>query len=280
MRILIILLWLIFWSLGSVVMTRFADGVTRSKLRGFFFGYSQCPQCNHRLHPKDLVPLVSYLAQWEKCRYCKKEIPRIYPVLELLCAWTFLITYFLLKDFWIETLVFWLLMNRFLILLLIYDLQRYELHMVIRVLLTTLGIVANINISGGSDWNALMSTIIFGVTFLLIYFFAKRYVKMRFWKNEEWFGQGDIFLAVSIWVLFPIILSFHHLSFSLMMLINVLILFVLMSSIIGLIRAWLQYLVTKKASKIIPFFPAMIIAFWILAWKLSFFISLLFPLAW
>ncbi|MEI6672221.1 MAG: hypothetical protein WCL02_02420 [bacterium] len=57
--------------------------------------------------------------------------------------------------------------------------------MMIRVLLTALGIVANINISGGSDGNFLMSAIMFGITFLLIYFFAKRYVKMRFNIHEE-----------------------------------------------------------------------------------------------
>ncbi len=280
MRIVMIFLWLIFGSLGSVVMTRFSDGVTRAKLRGFFFGRSECPNCKHKLAARNLVPVVSYLVQWGKCEYCKKKISRIYPVLELLCAGVCVVTYFLLKDFWIEALVFWLLMNRFFVLLLVYDLQKYELHMILRVLLMALGIVANINISGGSDWNALMSAIMFGVIFLFFYLFAKRYVHMRFKKHEEWFGQGDVFLAVSIWILFPIILSFHHLSFSFMLLAKVLILFVLMSSIIGLVRAWLQYLITKKVSKIIPFFPAMIIAFRILAWKLGFFISLIFPLAW
>ncbi|MFA6256443.1 MAG: prepilin peptidase [Candidatus Absconditabacterales bacterium] len=283
--LLIIILGLIFGSLGSVVMTRFADGVTRTKLHGFFFGRSQCPDCKHTLKAKNLIPVVSYLVQGGKCAYCGKKISRIYPVLELLCAGIFLITYFLLKDFGIETLVFGLLMNRFLILLLIYDLQKYELHMVIRVLLTTLGILANINISGGNDGNFLMSTIIFGVTFLLIYFFAKRYVKMRFKKNEEGFGEGDIYLAVDIGLLFPIVLSFHHLSFSRMMLVNVLILFVLLSSIIGLLRAGLQYFLNGKLKiengklNIVPFFPAMIIAFRLLSWKLGFFISLLFPLA-
>gem|GEM_PF-3499353 len=76
-------------------------------------------------------------------------------------------------------------MNRLLVLLLVYDLEKYELHMVLRVLLTTLSIVANINISGGSDGNFLMSTIMFGATFLLIYVFAKRYVHMRFKQHEE-----------------------------------------------------------------------------------------------
>ncbi|MCX6823622.1 MAG: prepilin peptidase [candidate division SR1 bacterium] len=274
-----IFLGLIFGSLGSVMMTRFSDGITRTKLRGFFFGRSQCPDCKHILKAKNLVPVVSYLVQGGKCAYCKKKISRIYPVLEILCAIVFLITYFLLKDFGMETLVFGLLMNRFLILLLVYDLQTYELHMVLRILLTTLGVVANINISGGSDGNFLMSTIMFGMTFFLIYVFAKRYVQMRFKKHEEGFGQGDVFLAVSIGLLFPIVLWFQHLSFSLMLLAKTLILFVILSSIIGLIGTGGAYLITKKARKIIPFFPAMIIAFWILAWKLSFFISLVFPLA-
>lgn len=280
-------LWLIFWSLGSVVITRFSDWITKKNLRGFFFWRSECPECKHKLWARNLIPVVSYLIQWGKCAYCKKKISRIYPVLELLCAGVFVATYFLLKDFWIETLVFWLLTNRLLILLLVYDLQTYELHMVIRVLLTALWIVANINISGGSDGNFLMSTIIFGVTFLLIYLFAKRYVHMRFKKHEEWFGQGDVFLAVSIWTLFPIVLSFHNISFSWMTIVNVLILFTLMSSIVGIIRAWLQYgfqklfhnskfWILNSALKIIPFFPAMIIAFWILAWKLPYFITLIF----
>ncbi len=291
MRFLLCILWFIFGSLGSVILTRFADGVTRDKLRGFFFWYSECPHCKHRLHAKNLIPVVSYLVQWGKCEYCKKKISRIYPVLELLSAGVFVTTYFLLKDFWIETLTFWLLMNRFFILLLVYDLRKYELHMILRVLLTALGIVANINISGGSDGNALMSAIMFGVVFLLIYLFAKRYVHMRFKKNEEGFGQGDIFLAGSIWLLIPIILSFHHLAFSRMTMINVLILFILMSSILGLIRAWLQYIcgrwkvegrkisefwILNSELKTIPFFPAMIIAFWILAWKLPYFITLIF----
>ncbi|MEI7919278.1 MAG: hypothetical protein WCH65_03600 [bacterium] len=45
--------------------------------------------------------------------------------------------------------------------------------------------MANILVSGGNDGNALISTVIFGGTFLLIYFFAKRYVRMRFDRHEE-----------------------------------------------------------------------------------------------
>lgn len=57
--------------------------------------------------------------------------------------------------------------------------------MIVRILLLTLGIVANINLSGGSDGNFLISTVMFGGVFLLMYLFAKRYVSIRFHHRGE-----------------------------------------------------------------------------------------------
>lgn len=281
-----IILWLIFGSLGSVLLTRFADGVTRTKLRGFFFWNSQCPHCHHRLTTKNLIPLVSYLVQWGKCEYCRKKISRIYPVLELLCAGIFVATYFLLKDFWTPILIFWLLTNRLLILLLVYDLQKYELHMIARILLTIAWILANLLLTAWNLRYAFLTAVLFGGVFTGIYFFAKRYAKMRF-NQTEWFGEGDIYVAVTIWIIVPIVLSLQWIIFSRWTIMNVLILFVLMSSIIGLIWSGSQYIFQKifhnsefwtlnSKLNIIPFFPAMIIAFRIIAWKVQFFINLLF----
>lgn len=303
MRIIMVVLWLLFWSLGSVVITRFADGLTRAKLHGFFFGYSKCPHCKHRLHPRNLIPVVSYVVQWWKCVYCKKKISRIYPVLELLSAGIFLATYFLLKDFWTPILIFWLLTNRLLLLLLVYDLQKYELHMIVRILLMICWVLINIFAPGWNVRYGFLSALVFGWLFTAIYFFARRYTKIRFKKIGDWFGQGDIYLAVTIWMFTPLILTLSWILFSWWMLANVLILFVLLSSIIWLIWAWLQYLFAKifgtrdlelgewsisssslvpgpSLLEVIPFFPAMIISFWLITWKLTFFISLLFPLAW
>ena len=287
MWILILCLWLIFWSLGSVILTRFSDGITRTKLRGFFFWYSQCPQCKHRLVAKDLVPVVSYLFQWGKCRYCGKKISRLYPVLELLCAWMFVLSYFLLKDLWNSMLVFWLLTNWLLILLLVYDLLEYELHMTIRILLVVVWILMNIFVPEWDIVHALLSAVLFGVVFMGIYFFAKRYAKMRFKKTMEWFGQGDVYLAASIWMFIPLLLSIRWIAFSWWILLNVLILFILLSSILGLIWSGFQYLVWKlilnsqpsilnSQLNIIPFFPAMILAFWIISRKTLYFITLFF----
>ncbi len=298
----IVILWLIFGSLGSVVMTRFADGVTQAKLRGFFFWYSQCPQCKHRLKAIDLIPVVSYLVQWGKCRYCWKKISRIYPVSEVLCAGIFVLTYFFLKDFWTTTLIFWLLTNRLLILLLIYDLQTYELHMIAWILLMIVWILANVFAPGWNIRFAFLSALLFSGIFLCIYLFAKRYAKLRFKKDMEWFGEGDIYLAAGIWILVPIVLSFHNIPlFSWWMIINVLLLFIVLSSILGLIRSGFQYIWNLKFTiwnlqfgnrsttfenselwilhstlHIIPFFPAMIIAFRLIVWKAPYFISLFF----
>jgi len=286
MRILIALLWLIFGSLGSVILTRFSDGVTQKKLHGFFFWFSECPECKHRLTAKNLLPLISYLIQGGKCWYCSKNIPWIYPVLEILSAWIFLLTYFFLKDFWTWILVFWLLTNRLLILLLVYDLRTYELHMIVRILLVITWILANIIAPGWNLRYAMLSVLVFAWVFMWIYFFARRYAKMRF-DQAEWFGQGDIYLASVIWLFLPLVLSLQWMIFSWWTIINVLILFTLLSSILGLIRSVFQFFIKKIFNNspsvlhnlslaIIPFFPAMILAFWIITWKGSYFISLIF----
>ncbi len=46
------------------------------------FPPSHCPNCNHPLAVKDLVPLFSWLALRGKCRYCHAPISPRYPVVE------------------------------------------------------------------------------------------------------------------------------------------------------------------------------------------------------
>ncbi|MFN4033168.1 MAG: prepilin peptidase [Fimbriimonadales bacterium] len=47
------------------------------------FPPSHCPACGHRLGVRDLFPLLSYLAQGGKCRYCRAPIPTRYFLVEL-----------------------------------------------------------------------------------------------------------------------------------------------------------------------------------------------------
>ncbi|GAA5534902.1 prepilin peptidase [Deinococcus aluminii] len=48
------------------------------------FPPSHCPQCDHRLAPRDLVPVGSWLSLGGKCRYCRAPIRARYPAVELL----------------------------------------------------------------------------------------------------------------------------------------------------------------------------------------------------
>jgi leader peptidase (prepilin peptidase)/N-methyltransferase len=47
---------------------------------------SRCPHCDHLLGPRDLVPLVSWLASGGRCRHCSRPLGVFYPAIELAAA--------------------------------------------------------------------------------------------------------------------------------------------------------------------------------------------------
>lgn len=54
---------------------------------------SACPKCKHRIMWYDNIPIISYLLLKAKCRFCGEKISIVYPVVELLTAIVFLVTY-------------------------------------------------------------------------------------------------------------------------------------------------------------------------------------------
>ena len=59
------------------------------KEKGILKGRSHCPQCRQKLKVRDLIPILSYLTLYGRCRYCGKRIPIIYPLLEITTALAF-----------------------------------------------------------------------------------------------------------------------------------------------------------------------------------------------
>ena len=89
-------------------------------------GHSMCPECEHRLSAKDLVPVLSWVFLGGKCRYCKKPIHWQYPVVELLTAALFGISAVVLAPYTAHgyvLLAIWLLLLVHLIILAVYDLR-------------------------------------------------------------------------------------------------------------------------------------------------------------
>lgn len=90
-------------------------------------GRSMCVHCNHTLYLKDLVPVLSWLSSYGRCRYCRRRIHWQYPVLEITMPVLFVFSYY----FWPEpfdasgVLGFgvWLAALVGLIALLVYDIR-------------------------------------------------------------------------------------------------------------------------------------------------------------
>ncbi len=61
-----------------------ADAETRPP--GLVREPSHCPQCKHRLSPRDNIPLLGWLLLGGRCRYCRARISIQYPLVEGLTA--------------------------------------------------------------------------------------------------------------------------------------------------------------------------------------------------
>lgn len=81
---------LIFGSFGSVIIHRL-----HTKDRGIILGRSKCPKCANQLSARDLIPVLSFLINRHKCRYCKSKISFHYPILELVMGSSFALTAYL-----------------------------------------------------------------------------------------------------------------------------------------------------------------------------------------
>jgi prepilin signal peptidase PulO-like enzyme (type II secretory pathway) len=112
------LLGLVIGSAINAIVWRIYVGKSWTK------GRSMCPDCEHELSPKDLIPVLSWLWLRGKCRYCRKGIHWQYPAVEALTAGLFGLSAYILAPITTTayiSLAFWLMILTFLIILAVYD---------------------------------------------------------------------------------------------------------------------------------------------------------------
>jgi len=298
----VFILWTILWSFWSVIMTRLEWDINRTSIKWILFWFSRCPSCHKRLHAHNLIPLFSYLFQRWKCEHCKAPISKIYPILEILSWVIAVISYifvyntlsYIIPDVYKLTIfIFWLITNRSLLLMIIYDIQKYELHMAIRVINIIWILLWQFT---WAYWNyqwALLNAILFFIVFEWIYYFGKRYVSKFYKKNNElnqdfeweWFGKWDIFIWISLWIMSPFIAINNLQTLNIITSIKILILLLIISSLLGIIYFGITYIIKTFSQnissnssnlKIIPFIPSLIISFWILLFYADRIIALVF----
>lgn len=66
-------------------------------------GRSMCVHCGHTLKAADLIPVFSWIGLRGKCRYCKRNISRQYPLVEVAMAVLFVASYV----FWPDEITGW-----------------------------------------------------------------------------------------------------------------------------------------------------------------------------
>jgi prepilin signal peptidase PulO-like enzyme (type II secretory pathway) len=94
--------------------------------KSWVHGHSMCPECEHRLAAKDLVPVFSWVFLRGRCRYCKASIHWQYPAVELATAALYGLSAVVLAPDTVKgyiLLAIWLVLLAQLIVLAVYDLR-------------------------------------------------------------------------------------------------------------------------------------------------------------
>lgn len=168
------------------------------RAESFVKGFSKCLFCGHRLYPKDLVPIFSFLWLKAKCRYCKAHISWQYFSVELATALGFCLIFWRLfpsldLQMFLATLtimgalklIFWWLIFSFLVVIFVYDLRYYLILDTVSLPAIILALLANLFL--GQTWQSLTLGVLVGGGFFLLQFVLSR---------GKWIGGGDIRVGI------------------------------------------------------------------------------------
>ncbi len=158
------------------------------------FGRSYCPKCRQPIAWYDNIPVLSFIFLRGRCRKCAQKISWQYPLVELITALLFLITFLqasLLPNFAFSLTRAWLLIITLLIVF-VYDARWQLIPMTIIWPLTVVFFVLNIFL-GIPVLTIALSGSILALFFLIQYIVTKK----------KGLGEGDIWLGLLLGVSFP-----------------------------------------------------------------------------
>ncbi len=268
--IMLFLLGCIMGSFAGVIMERGRGGFEWSRWKSIFGGRSVCPWCGQSLTWWQLMPLVGRLVQRGKCFRCGTAIPARYNWLEIsmgavfvFTAWVTVwadLTWVLLWTSDRQILVFRLLINRAFRAIIIADFFWYELNVYLWLFLV-LWIMGRGAFGDVGHFEAMflgaitLSAIYWGIAHI-----GKWYVRSKLKIESDALGEGDIMIAMVIGMLFNFLPGSENIISS----IQLIFIYLTLSSVLG-IAFWLLRLAIKGDNdRVLPYLPAMIVAFWML----------------
>ena len=157
---------------------------------------SHCPNCNTRLKPIDLIPVLSYLMCGRKCRYCKEKISSRYAIVEILTGVLFLLVY---NKYWlnIET-IYYLVLLSLLIIITFIDIDYLIIPDGILILGAVFSVIFNLIFKIITIKESLLGAVVCGGGVLALVYLIEFIVK------KEVMGGGDIKLFAMIGLFFGI----------------------------------------------------------------------------
>jgi len=154
-----------------------------------------CPYCEHTLSAVDLIPVLSWLLLRGKCRYCHRRISLQYPLIELLTASLFVLSYHVWPyGFDLQgdvLLITWLVLLVGLISLMLYDFKWMLLpdRLVYPLLAYWAFVTIFLAIVGGNAVDILLGAVL-GMLVCGGIFWALFQV-----SKGKWIGGGDVKLG-------------------------------------------------------------------------------------
>lgn len=168
---------------------------------------SHCPQCDTLLRPWDLVPLLSFLIQRRRCRYCRAPITWRYFGVELLTGVYFVLVF--LRFGWMADTIFYALFGAALIAIFFIDLEHYIIPDQLSLFIVGLGLLRDgIRLANGVGhpyhipipWTGVRVPVPQSLAGMLICgcAFAAVAIIAYYLFQKEGLGGGDIKLAAGI----------------------------------------------------------------------------------
>jgi prepilin signal peptidase PulO-like enzyme (type II secretory pathway) len=236
----------------GAAMGSFIDALTwrLHTKRNFVSDRSECEHCHHKLSVLDLVPILSWVMLGGRCRYCRKPISPLVPLVEVTMAVLFVVSclYWPLGFAqWQAVALFglWLVYLVFLGALFVYDLRWMLLPDVLVYPLIGLGFIdaaLRLSLVPGATVSDYAAHVVLGVLAM-----AGIYWLLYTISKGRWVGFGDVKLAIFM----GLVLGWQK-TLLVLMLANVIGLLVVVPGLVG-------KKLTPKSH--VPFGPFMIAAF-------------------
>ncbi len=215
-------------------------------------GRSECTYCHHGLSAVDLVPVVSWLAQGGKCRYCRKRLSPAYLLIELGLGLAFVGSYVFwpgaLTDLSQQVLLaLWLASLVLAAALFVYDLRWYLLpNKLVYPLIAFAGVHRAIVIATndhrlGTDLIAVGLSVAVAAGFFFV---------LHELSKGKWIGDGDVTLGIAMGLFLP---GPFEAWFA-----------ICVASVLGVLVAFPKLLRSKKNLKMrLPFGPLLLIGLYV-----------------